>query len=189
MLFKDDIDEFNFKELNPLINIEYQHINGKIKDKKYLSFHFKRIFEDDHGTGDVREPLKVLAWNIIRHNYWLGVGFNNYTSVIHKYDNTPEGVSWHFPAAVHNEYLLIAAELGVPAAVVFFFLMGTVFMTHISLGLSRADPVFPYLGIGFFCGWIGWCFHHTVLYEYIFFSHNIWFYLGIIQALRNISEK
>ena len=47
LLFKDDIDEFNFKELNPLINIEYQHINGKVKDKKYLSFHFKRIFEDD----------------------------------------------------------------------------------------------------------------------------------------------
>jgi len=47
LLFKDDVDEFNFKELNPLINIEYQHINGKVKDKKYLSFHFKRIFEGD----------------------------------------------------------------------------------------------------------------------------------------------
>ena len=147
-----------------------------------------RLFEDDHGAGAIRKPLKKIAWNIIRHHYWLGVGLNNYTSVIHKYDNSSEGASWSFPAPVHNEYLLIAAELGVPALLLFVFILGGVFMLHWSMAMSRDDPVLPYLSIGFLCGWIGWAFHHLVLYEYVLFSHDIWFYLGIIQATRGISK-
>jgi O-antigen ligase len=148
-----------------------------------------RIFGDDRGSGDIRIPLKVIAKNIIRHNYWKGVGLNNYASVIHKYDNSDIGASWHFPMPVHNEYYLIAAELGIPAAITFIILLVFIFVLHFSIGLTNTDPVYPYLAIGFLCGWLGWCLHHRTLFEYVFFSHNIWFYLGIVQAVKNNLSK
>ncbi|MCI5144029.1 MAG: hypothetical protein D3923_00545 [Candidatus Electrothrix sp. AR3] len=144
-----------------------------------------RIFEDDRGTGDIRIPLKVICWNIIRHNYWLGVGLNNYASVIHKYDNSEMGASWHFPMPVHNEYMLMAAELGVPAAIVFIMLIGFIVIRHISIGLTDINMSYSCVTIGFLCGWIGWILHHRTLFEYALFSHNIWFYLGIVQAIKN----
>jgi O-antigen ligase len=151
-----------------------------------------RVFEDDHGAGDVRIPLNRIALNIIRHHYWWGVGLNNYASKVREYDNSPEGVTRYFPEPVHNEYLLVAAELGIPAAVVFLILLGGVVILHISVVKAWEDPVLPFLTIGFFCGWIGWCLHHMFLFEYAFFSHNIWLYLGIVQALKTnfkLTEK
>ncbi|MCI5223812.1 MAG: hypothetical protein D3924_14350 [Candidatus Electrothrix sp. AR4] len=144
-----------------------------------------RIFGDDNGSADIRIPLKVIAKNIINHHYWLGVGLNNYVSVIRKYDNSQEGASLLFPMPVHNEYLLIAAELGIPAAIVFIILLCLIFGFHLSIGRTSVDPAYPYLAIGFLCGWIGWCLHHRSLFEYALFQHDIWFYLGIAQALKN----
>lgn len=148
-----------------------------------------RIFEDDRGSGlEIRHHLKVICNNIIVNNYWLGVGLNNYCSVIHKYDNSELGASWHFPMPVHNEYMLVAAELGVPAAIIFIILLVFIIIQHVSVGLSNTDPSYSYLAIGFLCGWIGWLLHHRTLFEYAFFSHNIWFYLGIVQAAKNNIE-
>jgi O-antigen ligase len=145
-----------------------------------------RIFEDDRGSGlEIRHHLKVICNNIIVNNYWLGVGLNNYCSVIHKYDNSEMGASWHFPMPVHNEYMLIAAELGVPAAIIFIILLIFILIQHVSVGLSNINPSYSYLAIGFLCGWIGWLLHHRTLFEYSLFSHNIWFYLGIVMAIHN----
>ena len=143
----------------------------------------KRIYGDDHGSADIRKPLKVVAKNIIRHYYWLGVGLNNYCSAIHRFDITREAVSWHFPAPVHHEYLLVTAELGIPAGVLFIYLLIYGFYLAASISLSKADPVLTFLGAGFLAGLIGWSFHHTVLFEYTVFYHNIWFYFGILQAI------
>ena len=147
-----------------------------------------RIFADDGGSGtDIREDLKIIAKNIIYHHYWLGIGLNNYTSDLQKYDTTKTGASWGFPMPVHNEYFLVAAELGVPAAVVFVILLVNIFFLHLSIGLTSKDKddEYPYLAIGFLCAWLGWAFHHRNLFEYVFFQHDIWFYLGIALALKN----
>jgi hypothetical protein len=148
----------------------------------------KRIYGDDRGSADIRKPLKVVAKNIIRHHYWLGVGLNNYTSAIKKYDITREAVSWEFPAPVHNEYILVAAELGVPAGALFIFFIIYGFYLAASISFSKADFLLPFLGVGFLSGLIGWTFHHTVLYEYTVFSHYIWFYFGILQAIHTMMK-
>ena len=145
-----------------------------------------RLFADDGGSGDlVREELKIVAKNIIYHHYWLGVGLNNYTSVVRKFDNSTTGVTWGFAMPVHNEYYLTAAEIGIPAAVVFVILLAVILFIHIKIGFEDKDKEYPYIAIGFLCGWIGWAFHHKNLFEYVFFQHDIWFYLGIILALKN----
>jgi O-antigen ligase len=151
-----------------------------------------RIFADDGGSGtDIREELKTIAKNIIYHHYWLGVGLNNYSSVIRKFDNSRSGASWGFPMPVHNEYYLVAAELGIPAAIVFVVLLVIIFFLHISIGMVNKDrdQEYPYVAIGFLCGWIGWAFHHKNLFEYVFLQHDIWFYLGIVLALKNNLKK
>lgn len=147
-----------------------------------------RIFADDGGSGtDIREELKIIAKNIIDHHYWLGKGFIHYTEDIRKYDNSNNGASWGFPMPVHNEFYLIAAEVGVPAAVIFAILIVIIFFFHIPIGLTSKDKdsEYPYLAIGFLCGWIGWTLHHRTLFEYVFLQHDIWFYLGIMLALKN----
>ena len=149
-----------------------------------------RVFADDGGSGTmIREELKIIARNIIYHHYWLGVGLNNFTAVIRKFDDSKTGASWGFAMPVHNEYYLVAAELGVPAAIVFVILLVIIFFLHISIGLADNDHEYPYIGIGFLCGWIGWTFHHRNLFEYVFFEHDIWFYLGIALALKNNLKK
>ncbi|MDU9050279.1 MAG: O-antigen ligase family protein [Candidatus Electrothrix sp. Rat3] len=147
-----------------------------------------RIFADDGGSGtDIRDELKTIAKNIIDHHYWIGVGLNNYTSVVRKYDNSKSGATWGFAMPVHNEFYLVAAEIGVPAAVVFVILLVIIFFLHISIGLTSKDKdsEYPYLAIGFLCGWLGWAFHHRTLFEYVFLQHDIWFCLGITLALKN----
>jgi len=148
----------------------------------------KRIYGDDRGSADIRKPLKAVAKNIIRHHYWLGVGLNNYTSVIKKYDITREAVSWEFPAPVHNEYILVAAEIGVPAGILFIFFIIYGFYLAASISFSKADILYPYIGVGFMTGLIGWTLHHTFLYDYTVFVHTIWFYFGILQAILAIMK-
>lgn len=46
LLFKEQVNENDFQDLNPLMNIEFCEVNGKNPDKKYLSFFFKRINKD-----------------------------------------------------------------------------------------------------------------------------------------------
>jgi O-antigen ligase len=83
-----------------------------------------RLFEDDYGSAIVRIPMASVAINMIKENPLRGVGLNNYTNVMHRYDRTREWQTYQFPHPVHNSYLLIAAESGLPALIVFLWLMG-----------------------------------------------------------------
>ena len=51
LMFHNHANEIDFVELNPLINVEYSNNNGKVGEKKYLAFHFKRINEDHQISG------------------------------------------------------------------------------------------------------------------------------------------
>jgi len=150
----------------------------------------KRLFEEDYGTAKTRIPMGITALNIIRHYPWLGVGFTNYVLVAPRYDISAEGISYHFPRPVHNEFLLIAAELGIPALLLFLMILTVIFWHLLSLGRSRGDPVISYLAIGFFGGWVGWCLHHQFEYLYSFLVLPVWvYYFGFIQALREFVKE
>ncbi|MCI5137854.1 MAG: hypothetical protein D3922_05440 [Candidatus Electrothrix sp. AR1] len=100
------------------------------------------------------------------------------------------GASWHFPKPVHNEYMLVAAELGMPAGTIYVLFFVFIVLLHISIGFNKKDSSYAYIAIGFLCGWIGWLLHHRTLYENALMSHNIWFYLGIILAIQtNLDMK
>lgn len=92
-----------------------------------LSFPFMnavivRLTQDDHGAAASRISLMEVATEMIWDNPWFGVGLSSYESAMRAYDLTEGYVSEDFPYPVHNMFLHIAAEAGIPA-LIFLLLM------------------------------------------------------------------
>jgi O-antigen ligase len=83
-----------------------------------------RLTGDDRGSTESRVELIQVAQAIIADNPLLGVGLSGYETVMTRYDETPGFITQHFDWPVHNIYLQIAAETGLPG--LFFFLALTV---------------------------------------------------------------
>jgi O-antigen ligase len=80
--------------------------------------------------GDVVSVDKhILGWraglNMVMDNPLFGVGLANYKGYVVKYDTT--GLVAADPHIAHNAYLEIAAEMGIPALVVYLIFLGTTF--------------------------------------------------------------
>ena len=148
-----------------------------------------RLLMDDDGAADVRKPTAEIARNIIYHHPLLGVGLNNYRSAIHKYDETDIGISYEWQAAVHNEFLLIAAEIGVPALIFFIYILAWLWFTLWRIAQSKSNSIFPYLAIGFFCGLISWSMQNQKEYQYVFFTTRFWYHIGIMMAIKSLTEE
>ncbi len=148
----------------------------------------RRLFEDDYGTAALRIPMSVVALNIIRHFPLMGVGLNNYTTVIERYDTTASAVSYDFPRPVHNEFLLIAAEQGLISLGLFLVILVFMFAALLRTAGSPGGPLRSWLAIGFFGGWLGWCLHHQFEYEYVFFSEITWVLFGLFQSMTLIQD-
>ena len=143
----------------------------------------KRFFEEDYGAARSRIPMSLVALNIIRSNPWLGIGLSNYVNVAPYYDTTKEAIAYEFPRPVHNEFLLIAAELGVPALVGFLVILTTLLVQLFRVSHSREDPVLPYVAIGLLGTYFGWCFFRQTDYAYVLLADPFWLLAGLSQAL------
>ena len=111
-----------------------------------------RLFHPD--AGDQASVGKhLVGWeaglNMIKKNPFTGVGFGNYKSVVARYDKT--GEVRLDPHVAHNAYLEIAAEMGIPAILVYWILLGTSFFSAgktRKLALARGSPVLAALALG-----------------------------------------
>lgn len=91
----------------------------------------ERLESNDQGSARSRLAMSSVALRVIEAHPLLGVGLNSYTEVMHDYD--PEHLIAGFLYPVHNVYLFVAAEVGLPG----LFLM-LVFYGAILKGLVRA---------------------------------------------------
>ncbi len=66
------------------------------------------------------ELIKEVSEIIIQHPFF-GAGLN--MSVLEMFNNDPHGMMYFFPSPVHNWYLYFASEVGIPALLVFLFLL------------------------------------------------------------------
>lgn len=84
-----------------------------------------RLTSYDHGSAASRVPLMKLALRSIHDHPILGVGANNFPSVVFQYVTPELGDVWVYSA--HNKYLLVWAETGLIALAAFlWFLTATI---------------------------------------------------------------
>jgi putative inorganic carbon (hco3(-)) transporter len=119
-----------------------------------------RLTEDDRGSASSRLPSMEVAAAVIADNPLLGIGLNSYRIEASRYDDTPRMVSDEL-IAVHNMYLHMAAEGGVPAALLFLLLLAQVlwrgwltvrysedvFLRTLALGLLNGLVAFLWTGL------------------------------------------
>ena len=143
----------------------------------------KRFFEEDYGAARSRIPMSVVAWNIIQSHPWQGIGLSNYVNVAPFYDTTKEAIAYEFPRPVHNEFLLIAAELGVPALACFLVILGALLVQLFKASRAREESVLPFIAIGLIGTYCGWCFFRQTDYAYVLLADPFWLLAGLTQAL------
>lgn len=120
-----------------------------------------RFIEDDRGSASVRIPLMEVAGDMIRSNPLTGVGLNNYSEVDQDYDTTIEKVTIIFPSTVHNIYLKIAAEIGIPGLL--FFLWFVIYIYRQAFKLIRYKEGFDrHVVIGVVAGLTTFLIHGMV---------------------------
>jgi O-antigen ligase len=149
----------------------------------------QRLFLEDYGAARTRIPLAQVALNIIGHHPWLGIGLGNYTMAAPDYDITPEGISYEFPRPVHNEFLLIAAEQGLPALGLFLVIFLYVVIQLFRLSQSRTDPILPYLAIGLLGTLFAWSVSRLMDYNYVLLGDPFWLLVGLSLAMVQVNRQ
>ena len=149
-----------------------------------------RLTADDRGSAYVRLPLMRVAYRMIRANPLIGNGVNNYTLVHHRYDDTPEQVSIQFPYPVHNFYLQLAAEIGLPGLLFLLIFLGTVFLRLIRL-IPGAKALDKPLFIGILAGLCAACIQGLVENCTIGSYHllPLWFLAGLAAGRMEICRS
>jgi len=77
----------------------------------FYDFWSARIMTSDQGSLQDRWYLMRIAFEIIRKNFFFGVGINNYWFAMNHY--IPQNYDWPFIYMVHNVFLLVFAETGI----------------------------------------------------------------------------
>ena len=150
----------------------------------------KRFFEDDYGAAKIRIPLAIVALNVIQSYFWLGTGLGEYTNTAIFHDTTDIAVQslGNFPHPVHNEFLLIMAEIGVPGFFLYMTIYAFCFWDLLKLSRIKEDPILMFTAIGLFCGLAGTLACLQGGWSYILLNKRYWFFFGFIQALSQYAK-
>jgi O-antigen ligase len=102
--------------------------------------------------GEDRLPLMRTAINMFKENWLLGVGVNNYFFYIDQY--LPISLRHTWQSAVHNEYLMWAAETGILGFLLYYALLLVMMKKLWKLTVSP-DPWIYLASLGFFAVMLG----------------------------------
>jgi O-antigen ligase len=146
-----------------------------------------RLSADDRGSAYSRIPLMKLALRIVGDNPMLGVGANNFSSIMDQYVTSE--FNHEFLYAVHNQYLLIWVETGIGGLIAFvWFLVVTVRRGW--LGSRSSDPFLSSLALGLTVGVVGFMAHMSVeIFRGRPLTQLVWFVAGLITAVRELAGE
>ena len=148
----------------------------------------KGLFRSEFATAYGRVPLMEVAFNLIRHRPFLGTGLNNYVQVAQQYDYTPGQLTSTWNSPVHNLFLFIAGEIGLPGLVC-FLAFGVSVLTALYPALRSLDPFLLCTGAGIFFGILAFCFHAQVDYGIWTQNRLLWFLLGLAVVVGRLNRK
>ena len=141
-----------------------------------------RLFEYDYGRAWSRVPLMQVACNMIMAHPILGVGLNNYTLVMDRYDNTLEHITRYVAQPVHNLFLLVAAEVGLPGLAFFLWLLA-VLLRRAWHGFWQRDGVFGAWCLALLGSLSSYLLHGLVDFKYLGSNYSFALLMGLAAAL------
>lgn len=147
-----------------------------------------RLVEGDAGSAEVRYPLMEVAMEMITENPALGVGLNLYTREMIPYDRTNHFIAYRYNHPVHNTFLMVGAETGLPSMLllaIFVFLM--VKETYRITMLN--DGIVSVTGIGLMGTLVSWFIHNQVNLTAPYNDVTLWVLLGVLAAARNYTDR
>jgi O-antigen ligase len=117
---------------------------------KYSSVIMDQFGPYRQAAADIRKDQWRIAVRVIEDNPLLGTGPGNYENLSANYvirEELEDWRSWQFSEMVHNSYLLVAAETGVPGGVLFILCLLFIFKQAWKT-FNLQIPYFRNIGIG-----------------------------------------
>jgi O-antigen ligase len=151
---------------------------------------YGRFAGDDGGSAQSRLPQFEIAYNIIKNNPILGIGINNYSEVMWKYDVTEGGLRELSVYPVHNIYLHLAAEIGIFGFAMFMLILTIIFYKGINYVILNSGFE-AYVVIGLLAGILAFLIHGlsdvaSIGSKMFMF---VWFFAGIIFGVNEIDPE
>ncbi len=143
-----------------------------------------RIIKGDREAAQVRIPLMEVATEMIQANPALGVGLNLYTREMVPYDRTNYMVTSSFPEPVHNTFLLVAAETGLPAMALLCVFIILAFKKSVRVA-REGDGIVSVIGLGVLTSLICWLVHNQVNHSTVYGDATFYVLLGMLAAAVN----
>lgn len=151
-----------------------------------LLFAFKdtilgRFTQDDNGSARSRVVMVELGFQVLRDHPIFGVGINNFSAVVRKYLTPDFSAEWFY--AIHNKYLLLWVEVGLPGLFAFvWFLVAT--LRRSWMVWQRNDPQLSLLALALGAGILGQMMH---MFVDVFHSkpqvQSLWISAALIAAM------
>jgi len=147
-----------------------------------------RLTAGDAGAALVRVPLMEVALETINAHPLQGVGLANYTGEMRRFDRTDLRISSYYDQPVHNTFLLMAAETGIPSSALFLLILVLALLLAYRVAMRGQDEVAA-LGFGLFASLIGWTIHNQVNHTAPFTETTLWVLLGLLLAAYHLLQR
>lgn len=109
--------------------------------------------EDVEDSVDKSSQSRIEVWKggiaMVKDHPFFGIGYGLFQPMIAYY------WSGRTPIDAHNTYLILAAEMGIPALLAFIWILWSVFRQTLALYRSTQDPFTKALALGFLGGLFG----------------------------------
>jgi O-antigen ligase len=138
-------------------------------------------------AGLARIHLYKVGVDMIRTHPILGVGLNNH--IVRESQFDPDTYDFDFPTPIHNHYLFIASEVGIPGLIFFLaFLLSSLLM---SLTATRSKDFYcAVIALGIIGAFMAIGVHNLV--DHLSFHTNLtllWLFAGLAAALYRLKPS
>jgi putative inorganic carbon (hco3(-)) transporter len=145
----------------------------------------ERLFGDDGGALTGRFPLNDIAIGMAVSNPLLGIGANNFATVVADYTGPEFGVAWIY--TVHNKFLLVLSETG-PIGLIAFLSFLSILVWRGLRAWTSSNRFYAILALAFTAGLIGHFVHmFGEIFNYRVIVQPLWLHGALLSALAVIT--
>ncbi len=144
-----------------------------------------RLTQEHESDWESRRDLMMMAVNMIRDHFLIGVGPGGYPYHIVEYQ--PKHIARDWLWVVHNEFLLLWAERGILGLLAWLLWLRSGFRQMLTASRTASAPDFQALGIGCFAAFVGlmWEYSLNMWPPYSCYALH-WFLFGVLVAGNNV---